>query len=48
MLGAMDIAVGVLLALAGLVLVGLVAALVTHRRKRSPWLSRRRLSTWTT
>lgn len=36
MLGAMDIAVGVLLAVAGLVLVGLVAALVARRRAAPP------------
>ena len=36
MLGAMDIAVGVLLAVAGLVLVGLVAAFVAHRRATTP------------
>jgi hypothetical protein len=36
MLEAMDIAVGVLLAVAGLVLVGLIAAFVAHRRAEPP------------
>ena len=48
MLGAMDIAVGVLLAVAGLVLVGLVAAFVARRRAATPAAVSRRPSPWTT